>query len=214
MKTNDLIALLSTNIEPVDHRRLARVLGIGLALGLATALCATVLGLGLRPDFTSTPIATFMMLKLAFAAGVIALASVLLARLARPGGEKRTPTAVAALPFIGIVALAAISLASAPKSHWEAMLVDEMWLECLLSIPVIAVVPFATIIWAMRKVAAPTDLVRTGAFAGLVAGGVSAMGYALHCTGDSLPYVALWYGGTIALCTLAGALLGPRLLRW
>ena len=27
-------------------------------------------------------------------------------------------------------------------------------------------------------------------------------------------FVALWYGGTIAFCTLAGALLGPRLLRW
>jgi hypothetical protein len=29
-----------------------------------------------------------------------------------------------------------------------------------------------------------------------------------------VPYVALWYGGTIALCTFAGLKLGPRLLRW
>jgi hypothetical protein len=58
------------------------------------------------------------------------------------------------------------------------------------------------------------DLTRTGAFVGLVAGGISATGYALHCTSDSLPFIALWYGGTIALCTLAGAALGPRLLRW
>jgi len=43
---------------------------------------------------------------------------------------------------------------------------------------------------------------------------VSAMGYALHCTDDSLPFIAVWYGGTIVLCTLAGAALGPRLLRW
>src|SRR5260370_519368 len=45
-------------------------------------------------------------------------------------------------------------------------------------------------------------------------GGVSAMAYAVHCTEDSLPFVAAWYGGTIVLCTLAGAALGPRLLRW
>lgn len=45
-------------------------------------------------------------------------------------------------------------------------------------------------------------------------GGVSATGYALHCTDDSLAFVALWYGGTIALCTVAGATLGLRLLRW
>lgn len=94
------------------------------------------------------------------------------------------------------------------------MVVGEMWLECLLSIPIIATLPFAVLVFSVRRFATPTDLTRTGAFVGLVAGGVSAMGYALHCMDDSLPFVALWYGGTIALCTLAGALLGPRLLRW
>jgi hypothetical protein len=93
------------------------------------------------------------------------------------------------------------------------MIVGEQWLECLLFIPIIAVVPFAAIIWAVRRMA-PTDLARTGAFAGLVAGGVSASAYSFHCTDDSLPFVALWYGGTIALCTFTGASLGPRLLRW
>jgi hypothetical protein len=93
------------------------------------------------------------------------------------------------------------------------MVIGDQWLECLLSIPIIAIVPFAAVVWAVRRTA-PTDLVRAGALAGLVAGGVSAAGYALHCTDDSLPFVALWYGGTIALCTFAGAMLGPRLLRW
>jgi len=90
----------------------------------------------------------------------------------------------------------------------------DRWLQCLVSIPIIATLPFAAIVWAVRRFASPTDLVRAGAFAGLVAGGLSAIGYALHCTDDSLPFVALWYGGTIALCTVAGAMLGPRLLRW
>jgi hypothetical protein len=31
---------------------------------------------------------------------------------------------------------------------------------------------------------------------------------------DLLPFIALWYGGTIVLCTVAGAVLGPKLLRW
>jgi len=93
------------------------------------------------------------------------------------------------------------------------MFIGDNWLECLLSIPLIAIVPFAAIIWAVRQ-AAPTDLVRTGALAGLVAGGVSATAYAFHCTDDSLPFVALWYGGTVVLCAIAGAALGPRLLRW
>jgi hypothetical protein len=117
------------------------------------------------------------------------------------------------MPFLVIVVLAGISLALAPSSHWDKMIVGNEWLECLISIPIIAIVPFAISIWAVRR-AAPTNLARTGAFAGLVAGGVSAMAYALHCTDDSLPFVAVWYGGTIVLCTLVGAALGPRLLRW
>jgi len=106
-----------------------------------------------------------------------------------------------------------ISLGSAPRSHWDRMIIGDEWLQCLLSIPIIAIIPFAASIWAVRK-GAPTNLARAGAFAGLIAGGVSATAYALHCTDDSLPFVAVWYGGTIVLCTLAGAILGPRLLRW
>lgn len=89
----------------------------------------------------------------------------------------------------------------------------DRWLECLISVPIIAIAPFVLIVWAVRRMA-PTDLVRAGALSGLLAGGISATAYALHFTDDSLPFVALWYGGTIVLCTLAGAMLGPRLLRW
>jgi hypothetical protein len=155
----------------------------------------------------------FVVIKLFFAIGIVSLALVYLTRLARPGAQRKTSSFLIAMPFLVIVVLAAISLGLAPSSHWNKMVMGDEWLECLLSIPIIAIVPFAVIIAAVRR-AAPTDLARTGAFAGLIAGGVSAMGYALHCTDDSLAFVAVWYGGTIVLCTLAGAALGPRLLRW
>jgi hypothetical protein len=120
---------------------------------------------------------------------------------------------VLVLPFVVMMVLSAISIAHAPSSHWSKMIVGDQWLECLVSIPVIAVVPFAAVVWAVRRLA-PTNLERAGALAGLVAGGISAAGYALHCTDDSFPFVTLWYGGTLALCTLAGATLGPKVLRW
>ena len=41
-----------------------------------------------------------------------------------------------------------------------------------------------------------------------------AAAYAFYCPDDSLPFIAIWYGAPIALITLAGASLGPRLLRW
>lgn len=214
MRTDELVNLLSTNVEPVDNREVGRALGIAVAIGVAAAIGATLLTLGLRPDLGESGPLAFLLLKLAFSIAVVSLASTFLVKLARPGGERKTHPVLAAAPFLAVILLAGISLSLAPTAHWDAMAVDGMWLECVVSIPVIAVVPFAVLVWAVRRVAAPTDLTRTGALIGLVAGGVSAMGYAVHCTGDSLPFVALWYGGTIALCTLAGATLGPRLLRW
>jgi hypothetical protein len=213
MKTDDLIAMLSTNVEPVDRRILVRTVGAAIALGAVAGLGAMLVAFGVRPDLNTVGALTFLLLKLAFTLGIVGLASIYLIRLGRPGGERKTPISLVALPFAAIMLLAAVHFAFAPVAHWEEMIVGDRWLECLLSIPIIAIVPFAIIMWAMRRTA-PTNLVRAGALAGLLAGAVSATGYALHCTDDSMPFVALWYGGTIALCTLAGATLGPRLLRW
>ena len=214
MKTDDLIRLLATNVEPVDQRQIERAFGAAVVVGALLALCAALLALGIRPDLSRPGAVAYLFVKLTFSAGVVVLAMFILAKLARPGGERNARLATAVAPFAAILLLSALSLAVAPRAHWDEMIVGEMWLECLISIPIIAILPFAVIIWAVRSVAAPTDLVRTGALAGLLAGGVSAMGYALHCRDDSLAFVALWYGGTIVLCMLAGALLGPRLLRW
>ena len=213
MKTDDLVALLSTNPEPVDRRSVVRTLCAAFAAGSTVALGIALVGLGVRSDVMTARALFFLAVKLLFAAAIVSLALVYLTRLARPGGERKISSLLVATPFLVIVVLAAISLWFAPNSHWDRMIVGDQWLECLVSIPIIAIVPFAVSIWAVRK-AAPTDLARAGAFAGHIAGGVSAMAYALHCTDDSLPFVAVWYGGTIVLCTLAGAALGPRLLRW
>jgi hypothetical protein len=213
MKTDDLVALLSTNLEPVDRSSVVRTLCVALAAGTLVAVSIMLIGLGVRSDLMTARVLIFLAVKLCFAVGIVGLALVYLARLARPGGERTAPSFLVAMPFLVIVFLAAISLGFSPSSHWNKMIVGDEWLECLLSIPIIAIVPFAIAIWAVRR-AAPTNLARAGAFAGLIAGGVSAMAYALHCTDDSLPFVAVWYGGTIVLCTLAGAALGPRLLRW
>jgi hypothetical protein len=213
MKTDDLVAMLSTNVEPVDRRKVERTVSAALAIGGVAALVAVSLTLGVRSDLTVPGSLMSLVLKVVFTLGAILLAAISLIRHARPGGEHKAPIGLVALPFVAIMFLAAVSLASAPSSHWESMIVGDKWLECLLSIPLIAIVPFAIVVWAVRQMG-PTDLVRAGALAGLVAGGLSATAYALHCTDDSLPFVAIWYGGTIALCTFAGARLGRWLLHW
>ena len=213
MKTDDLVAMLSANVEPVGRGLVVRTISIAVAAGAALALGFVLVGLGVRADLTATRATAFLLLKVAFALAVIGMAMRYLTKLARPGAERGMSPLAIAMPFAAIALLGAISLGIAPSSHWNRMVLGDEWLECLLSIPIIAIVPFTVTIFAVRR-AAPTDLVRTGTVAGLAAGGVSAMAYALHCTDDSLPFVAVWYGGTIVLCTLAGAALGPRLLRW
>ena len=93
------------------------------------------------------------------------------------------------------------------------MIFGPEWRLCLLCIPLNAILPFAAIILAMRQFAAPTQLTPAGARAGLAAGGISSFVYALHRRGDSLAFIAVWYGLMIAACTLVGAFLGPKLLR-
>jgi len=133
--------------------------------------------------------------------------------LARPGGEVGTKIVWAAWPLAALLLLALASLLLAPLWHWRSMALGDQWLECLISIPLLAIGPFAIVVWAVRRMA-PTDLPGAGALIGLVSGGMSAAGYARHCTDDSLLFLSLWYGAGIAICTLAGALVGPRLLRW
>ncbi len=213
MKTEDLISMLSTNVEPVDHRRVVRNLCLALMVGTAAAVGTVYLVFGLRTDLMTVGSFLSPLLKVAFTLIILVPASIYLTRLARPGGERKSSVALVALPFLGVMLLVAVSLGFAPTSHWKGRLLGDEWLECLISIPLIAIVPFSVIIWTVRQMA-PTNLARTGAFAGLVAGCLSATGYALHCADDSVPFFALWYGGTIALCSYAGWKLGPKLLRW
>lgn len=213
MKTAQLIDVLGTNLEPVGRGQLTRTIIIALGVGLIAAATAIVLAFGIRTDLPQPRPTAFLLVKLAFVLAVLVPASSYLLQLAHPGGEYTVRFAVVALPFIVISVLAAINLSLAPNSHWQMVLMGQEWQKCLVSIPLLAVVPFAAIVWAVRR-GAPTDLTRAGAVAGLVAGAVGATAYALHGTGDALPYIALWYGGTLALCALAGAVLGPRLLRW
>jgi hypothetical protein len=212
MKTDQFIDMLSANLEPVDQAKTSRLLAAAAGLGVVAAIGAALLALGLRPDYVDRSALAFLCVKLLFAGGAAALAGFYLLKSARPGSTGKFPLAVV-LPFAAIMLLAIANLSFAPDSHWQHMVSQGEWLECLVSIPLIAIGPFAVLVWAVRQ-AAPTNLVRTGALVGLVAGSISAMGYALHCMADSLPFIAIWYGGTIALCTLAGAALGPRLLRW
>ena len=49
---------------------------------------------------------------------------------------------------------------------------------------------------------------------GFLAGAGAALVYCLHCPESTAPFIGLWYTLGMLIPAIAGALLGPRLLRW
>ena len=150
---------------------------------------------------------------MAFTLGLVAAGTSFLVRAARPGEPGRTPLIVAALLFVVMLSAGIAALILSHPTAWSGMVFGPQWAACLVCIPLFAIAPFASFVWALRK-GAPTNLAWTGATIGMVAGALGAAVFAFHHPGGSIPFIVLWYGGPIVLCALVGAILGPRLLRW
>lgn len=213
MKTNQLIEMLSINVEPVKAGRFPAALFLAVAAGGGAALCLMLATVGLRSDISTGIVSGYVSLKLLFALVLTGAGMALLTQLIRPGQDGRKSYAVIFLSFLTLGLAATGALVARPLAAWGHMVMGTDWVMCVLCIPFFAMAPFIGIIWYLRQ-GAPTNLRRTGAAAGLVAGAVGAVAYAFHCPDDSLPFIALWYGVMVGLCALVGAILGPRLLRW
>jgi hypothetical protein len=212
MKTDQLINLLSTNLEPVKRGETQKTLTWTILAGGLAAVCLMLATVGLRPG-GGWFLSGYLLLKLLFMLILIGAGAALLAKLVSPGQDVRKPYTIILLAFLAIGSAGVCALLLGPPAARDQMMMGSQWVTCAFCIPLFAIVPFAALIWALRR-GAPTNLRRTGAVAGLVAGALGAVAYAFHCPDDSIPFIALWYGGMVALCALLGAIIGPRLLRW
>lgn len=213
MKTDRLIEILGSHVEPVRRSRLGLPLALAMAVGGVAAFCAMLAVLGLRSDLAEPAVWGLLSLKLLFAASLLGLGAAALMRYMRPGQDPRRLSMLMAVPFVALGLAALVALAFARPTDWGQMVLGPQWATRLLCIPIFAILPFGALVWAVRQ-GAPTDLRRAGAIMGQVAGALGAAAYAFFCPDDSLPSIALWYAAAIALCALGGAWLGPRLLRW
>ena len=212
MKTDRLIDMLSTNVEPARRSDIWKTLAFALVVGLVAAFGVMLVTVGERPNLTAPSNLDFVAVKLAFALVVIIASGIALLRLAKPGGE-RLRLAPYLLPVtFALVMGSIVGLDLVISAHAPGLMGSDTWM-CIGCIPLFAILPFAALLLALRR-AAPTDLRRAGALAGLLAGGVGAAAYALHCPDDSFLFVTVWYGATLAFCMAIGAIVGPRLLRW
>ena len=213
MNTDDLINFLGTNIEPVKSGQLRNTLLASLAVGAVAALCLMLVILGAPDEAFGGEYAGLKFLGLVFTLGLVIAGTSFLLRAARPGTPGRRPLVVIGLLFFALLSAGIITIVLSHPAVWGEMLFGPQWAACLICIPLFAIAPFASLIWALRK-EAPTYPAWTGAVAGLVAGALGAAAFTLHHSAGSIPFILLWYGGPIVVCTVVGAILGPRLLRW
>lgn len=213
MKTEDLVRLLAADTLPVARRTAPRRVALSLIAGVAVAVAVMLLAYGVRPDIGVAVYWPMFWIKLLFPLVLCAGAFVVLQRLARPGVRLGASWLGLAVPVLLLLAMAAATLVNSPPDLRGAMVLGQTWRTCSLNIALISAPVFVAVFTALRSLA-PTRPAWAGACAGALAGGAGAAVYALHCPELTAPFLAVWYVLGIALPVAAGALLGPRLLRW
>jgi hypothetical protein len=215
VKTDQLIDMLSANLEPVDSRRLGKTLVLAILAGGTGAAVLMLATVGLRAGLPAAHL-EWAALKLVLPLIVIGFGTPALARSMFPGLETRTNWPLVFFPFVVAIAAGLAMLLIVRPEAWITMLLGAGPMRsprCFLCILSFAAIPLAVLIWALRE-GAPTRLEASGTLAGIVAGGIGAVAYAFNCDSDTIPFITIWYSAAILLCAFIGAQLGRRMLRW
>lgn len=214
MKTDELINTLvgdhSAQPRPEPVRRGLVVAIIG---GLAISSALFSLTLELRPDILSALGSWRFDLKLS-ASLVLAIAAAWVAlRLSSPVTMPLSAMRALIVPALLLLAGVIYEIVTIPASAWPSRAMGVNGVMCLASIIFLSVLPLTVTIFALRR-GAPTSPELTGAVGGLLAGGMGAAVFAMHCTNDSPLFVAIWYTLAIGLMAMIGLLFGRYVLRW
>ncbi len=106
-----------------------------------------------------------------------------------------------------------VMLALTPAGERLAMVLGQTWKVCPFAISMLSIPGFVATLAALRSLA-PTRLALAGAAGGLLSGAVATLVYCLHCPEMGVAFWGVWYLLGMLVPTVAGALLGPRVLRW
>ncbi|MFB9951521.1 NrsF family protein [Rhizobium puerariae] len=212
-KTDDIIEGLVTDLKPVPRHALGRRFATGILPAMAVSLLLMLAILGLRVDMDEALALPVFWIKSAYNALIAITAFLAVYHLARPGGSEGRFFGTTATIFAAMAVVAAIQLATSPAETYPVLILGSSALHCPLLIFAFALPVLAGNVWILRR-AAPTELRMTGFVAGIAAGAAGAWVYSWFCTENGMPFVLIWYSLGILLTGAAGALLGPRLLRW
>jgi hypothetical protein len=213
MNHEELIESLTRHVGSVGRYPVGRRVVAGLLVGGLLTLVAVGAVLGFRHDLWLAMHGHAFWMKWIYTGSLTLCALAATVRLARPDTRRLGWLWIMALPILGLALIGAVDMSHVPSSSWLAMWLGGSWKVCSLLVFLLSLPIGAGLLWSFRRLA-PTRLRLAGATAGLTAGAWSATLYCLHCPEVSAIFVLTWYTLGIASTALAGALLGPRLLRW
>lgn len=212
MRTDALIESLVADNRTAPPLSAGRI-GIAVAFGFLASLAVFVVTLGPREDALAAMESARFVLKFAVTLSASAGGLLLVAKLRRPDSRLGLWPLVLITP-IGLLGAGVLAeFVAAPPSAWAALAIGSNWLQCVVIVPALSAAPLAALLVVLRH-GATTRPALAGALAGLVAAGLAATLYGSYCSDDSPLFVAIWYPLAAAPISVAGALLGMRLLRW
>jgi hypothetical protein len=212
MKTDDLIKVIAEDAAATLPSVVARM-AAALAIGGTLAAALFVYRLGVRPDITNALHTWRFDAKLAVTLFCFVAALWATARLARPEADRRTALMALSFPLLALALGIGWELVASPAYTWSTRAIGSNSRLCVTSIIALSIAPLTALLMALRT-GAPRSPATAGAAAGLLAGGLAATLYAIHCPDDSPLFVALWYAPVVVVIALVGAVIGHRLLRW
>jgi len=213
MKTDDLVTLLASGNVAVPRHALERRMIAGVVTGSLGSMVMLFALLGVNPELLAAVRMPMFWVKCLFAASLVLASLLMAARLSRPAAALGLAPAALASPLLAMGLLAMVSLLTAAPEQRASLLFGQTWTVCPLLIALLALPVFVGTLWSVAGLA-PTHLRLAGAASGLLSGAIAALVYCLHCPELAAPFVAVWYVLGMAVPSVLGALLGPRLLRW
>ncbi len=213
MKTDELISMLATGASQESPGNPRRRLLLAIGFGTLGSSILMMKAIPVNPALGTVIKLLEFWEKLGFAASIAVISFLLLLRLARPGVEVGRALQALMAPVLAIWILAGMAFAGAEPGQRAALFFGDTWKVCPFLIAMLASPVFVGSFWALRDFA-PTRLRLAGAAAGMFSGAVGAVVYCFHCPELDAPFIAFWYLLGILIPALAGALVGPKLLRW
>lgn len=210
---DEFVTELSAQAPKGGENAAALRLAIGLALGVAGAgvllvIFDAVAGSGAHAIDFDTPVWKIAYsLALAFSALMVTL------QFASPETRASRRHLLAFAPVMMMAMIAMTELFTSPPETWLRLMFGYGVSSCVTTIFIISPPIFAGMFWAFRRFAA-TDYKTAGAAIGALSGALAGALYAAVSGDTPACFVFIWYSVSVAATAFAGALAGPRFLRW